>query len=214
MTRSARTGIVLAGGRSSRFGGDKLAAQVDGEPLLWRPIRAMAAAGCGSILVVITPELDEPTLPPELRPRLRLVRDPESYGGPLIGLRTGLAAAPPSSVAIVSAGDQPGLRPALLRALVEARSAPMDAGLPGGRTRAAVVLVDPNGVTRPLPCVVDRDRGLAAADRLIAGGERRLRALLAALDAREVLEAVWRATDPSAAWTLDIDRPEDLQNRH
>ena len=131
MTRPALTGIVLAGGRSSRFGGDKLAAQVDGEPLLWRPIRTMAAAGCGSILVVITPELDEPTLPPELRPRLRLVRDPESYGGPLIGLRTGLAAAPPSSVAIVAAGDQPGLRPALLRALVEARSAPMDAGLPG-----------------------------------------------------------------------------------
>ena len=213
MTRPARTGIVLAGGRSSRFGGDKLVAQVDGEPLLWRPIRAMAGAGCGSILVVITPELDEPALPPELRRSLRLVRDPESYGGPLIGLRTGLAAAP-SSVAIVAAGDQPGLRPALLRALVEARSAPMDAGLPGGRTRAAVVLVDPNGVTRPLPCVVDRDRGLAAADRLIAGGERRLRALLAALDAREVPEAVWRATDPSAAWTLDIDRPEDLQDRH
>jgi molybdopterin-guanine dinucleotide biosynthesis protein A len=214
MIPSATTGIVLAGGRSSRFGSDKLAAQLDGEPLLWRPIRALAAAGCVSIVVVLTPDLDEPTLPSDLGLDLRLVRDPESFGGPLIGLRTGLAAVASGSVAIVVAGDQPGLGPALLRMLVDARVSPTDAGLPGGRSPAAVVLVDPGGVARPLPCVIDRERASATADRLLAGGERRLRALIAALDAREVPEVVWRSVDPGASWTVDVDRPEDLERLH
>ncbi len=33
MSRQRVTGIVLAGGRSTRFGGDKLAATIDGRPL-------------------------------------------------------------------------------------------------------------------------------------------------------------------------------------
>jgi molybdopterin-guanine dinucleotide biosynthesis protein A len=33
---------VLAGGRSTRFGRDKLLEPLDGEPLLWRSIRALA----------------------------------------------------------------------------------------------------------------------------------------------------------------------------
>lgn len=209
MNRVVTTGIVLAGGRSSQFGADKLTARVDGGPLLWRPIRALAAAGCASIVVVVAPGSDDPPLPTDLGVDVVLVRDPESFGGPLVGLRTGLAAAN-GSIAIVVAGDQPGLRPGLLRTLVEAQSSPTEAGRPDGRSPSAVVLVDPTGVARPLPCVVDRERAAVTINRLLAGGERRLRALIAALDAREVPEVVWRSADPGASWTLDIDRPEDL----
>lgn len=211
--RAVVTGIVLAGGRSSRFGGDKLAAPIDGAPLLWRPIRALAAAGCGSIVVVLAPGHADPPLPADLGLDLRLVHDPESFGGPLVGLRAGLAAAT-GSLAIVVAGDQPGLQPALLRVLVEAYAAPTDAGLPGGRSPSAVVLVDPSGVVRPLPCALARERAAGTADRLLAGGERRLRALIAALEPREVPEVVWRSADPGASWTLDVDRQEDLPASH
>jgi molybdenum cofactor guanylyltransferase len=203
---SAPTGIVLAGGRSSRFGGDKLAAEVDGEPLLWRPIRALAAVGCATIVVAIARDQPTPTLPADLAPVVRIAHDHEPDGGPLVGLRAGLAAAR-SGVAIVIAGDQPSLRSALLRAMVEAAEEPVEAG---GRTPLAVVLVDPNGIARPLPCVVDRDAALEAADRLLAGRDTRLRALLRALDAREVPEPAWRHLDPDAAWTLDVDEPGDL----
>ena len=205
----APTGIVLAGGRSTRFGGDKLTAELDGEPLLWRPIRSLAATGCETIVVAIARDRPTPTLPPDLAVDIRIAHDREPDGGPLVGLQAGLAAAP-TGVAIVVAGDQPALRPALLRAMVEARHEPVEPGLPGGRTPLAVVLVDPDGIARPLPCVVDRDAALAAADRLLAGRDTRLRALLRALDAREVPELAWRRHDPDAAWTLDVDEPDDL----
>jgi molybdopterin-guanine dinucleotide biosynthesis protein A len=205
----ASTGIVLAGGRSIRFGGDKLAVEVEGEPLLWRPIRALAAAGCETIVVAIGRDHPTPTIPPGLAPAVEIVRDPVPDGGPLVGLRAGLAAAP-SGIAIVVAGDQPELRPALLRSLVEAMGESVKAGLSGGRAPLAVVLVDPAGIARPLPCAVDRDEALAAADRPLAGRDASLRALLRALDAREVPELAWRRHDPDAAWTIDVDEPRDV----
>jgi molybdopterin-guanine dinucleotide biosynthesis protein A len=207
---SGTTGIVLAGGRSTRFGGDKLAVEVDGEPLLWRPIRALAVAGCETIVVAIGRGRPAPALPPELASAVRIVRDPVRDGGPLVGLRAGLAAAT-SGPAIVVAGDQPELRPGLLRSLVEAMGEPVEAGLPGDRAPLAVVLVDPSGIARPLPCAVNRDAALAAADLLLAGRDTRLRALFRALDAREIPELAWRQHDADATWTLDVDEPADLR---
>lgn len=209
---TAVTGIVLAGGRSSRFGADKLRASIDGEPLLWRPVRALAGAGCGVVVVVIAPNGPVPELPPDRGTDVRVVRDREPFGGPLVGVRTGLGAAP-DPVALVAAGDQPALRPALLRVLLGALAAPTDPGLPGGRSPAAAVLVDATGAPRPLPCAVDRSWALAVADRLLAAGESRLRALLEALDARTVPERDWRPADPEAGWTVDIDTPADLEGR-
>jgi molybdopterin-guanine dinucleotide biosynthesis protein A len=208
----AVTGIVLAGGRSSRFGTDKLLTPLDGEPLLWRPIRALAGAGCGVVVVVIAPTGPAPDVPPDSGTDLRVVRDRDAFGGPLAGVRTGLGAAA-DAVALVAAGDQPGLRPGLLRVLLGAFAAPMDPGLPGGRSPAAAVLVDTAGVARPLPCAVDRAWALAAAERLLTAGESRLRALFEALDARAVPERDWRPADPGAEWTVDIDTPADLEGR-
>lgn len=202
MIGSDTDGIVLAGGRSSRFGRDKLAEPIDGEPLLWRPIRALAAADCDEIVVVIGPEADEPALPPELASIVRFARDPEPFGGPLVGLRSGLAESNVTRV-VVAAGDQPELHPELLRLL-------RDAVRDGGPAPAAAILVDPLGVRRPLPCVLDRRLALAAADELLAAGERRLRAVLDRLDAVAIDQAGWRAADPGEDWTRDVDAPEDL----
>lgn len=201
MIASDTDGIVLAGGRSSRFGRDKLAEPIDGEPLLWRPIRALAAADCAEIVVVIGPEAEQPALPPELALIVRFARDPEGFGGPLVGLRSGLAESDATRV-LVAAGDQPALRPGLLRLL---RGAVADGPAP-----PAVILVDPVGVRRPLPCILDRRLALAAADELLAAGERRLRAVLDRFETVAIDEAGWRPADPDGDWTRDIDAPEDL----
>lgn len=193
-------GIVLAGGRSSRFGRDKLAEPIDGEPLLWRPIRALAAAGCAEVVVVLAPDAPEPALPLDVAVPVRFARDPEPFGGPLVGLHAGLVAVP-GRLALVVAGDQPDLRPALLRLLAE-RAAP---GL-----AVAVALVDPAGVMRPIPCALDRVPAETTAEELLRTGERRIRALLAALRAEPIPEVAWRPTDPDAAWTRDVDEPRDL----
>jgi molybdenum cofactor guanylyltransferase len=206
MIASDTDGIVLAGGRSSRFGRDKLAEPIDGEPLLWRPIRALVAAGCAGIIVVIEPEAEGPAVPPELGSVIRFARDPEPFGGPLVGLRAGLVASQAARVVVV-AGDQPGLRPELLRLFRAAVGDVSD-------RLAAVVLVDPVGVRRPLPCALDRRLALAAADSLLAAGERRLRAVLDRLEVVAIEPAAWLPVDPDGDWTRDIDAPEDLPARH
>jgi molybdenum cofactor guanylyltransferase len=200
---SPPAGIVLAGGRSRRFGRDKLRADYDGQPLLWRPLRALAAAGCPEIVTVIGPVAPVPAIPPELGSIVRFARDPEPFAGPLVGLHAGLSATGATYVLVV-AGDQPALRPELLVALAQAIAVP-----DGAPTAAAAVLVDPLGMTRPLPCVLDRAQALEAAAGLLAAGERRLRALIASLDARTILEAIWRPLDPDAGWTVDVDLPGD-----
>ena len=48
------TGIVLAGGRSTRFGGDKLAAEIGGRPLLHLAIEAVAGV-VDEVVVVVAP---------------------------------------------------------------------------------------------------------------------------------------------------------------
>lgn len=204
---SPPAGIVLAGGRSSRFGRDKLLAEIDGEPLLWRPLRALGGAGCPEIVVVIGPESPEPALPPELDSIVRFARDPEPFGGPLVGLRAGLSVMDAARVLVVG-GDQPGLPPALLAALAGA----LDASA-GREAAGAAVLVDPTGVARPLPCSLDRATAAVAAGRLLAAGERSLRKLIAALAAQEIPEASWRPLDPGAGWAVDVDLPDDLAHR-
>ena len=51
--RSAVAGIVLAAGKSARFGGNKLVAPFRGEPLLRRPVEAARASRLERIVVVL-----------------------------------------------------------------------------------------------------------------------------------------------------------------
>lgn len=189
-----RSGVVLAGGASRRFGSDKLATLIDGSPLLGRSVGALAGL-VDEIVIVGAP--DRPGPAAELAPMgtpIRLVVDPEHFGGPLVGLHTGLAAAR-GSVVVVVGGDMPSLVPAVLEFLL-------------GRPPAA--LADAAGVLRPLPCVLERTLALAAAEDLLAGGERRLRALLARLGTLAVPWSDWQGLDPLGLTLVDIDEPGDL----
>ena len=86
-TSAGATGIVLAGGRSTRFGSDKLAALVDGVPLLHHPVLRLAEV-CREVLVVVAPGAPDPALP--LAAPVRLVRDATEGRGPA-GRRAGRA---------------------------------------------------------------------------------------------------------------------------
>lgn len=197
MTASAVSAIVLAGGASSRFGADKLAAQFAGRPLLERAVEA-AAAVASEVIVVLAPG-DERALPEASVPVRRAV-DPERHGGPLVGLLAGLEIAG-EPVVIVVGGDMPTLSPTVLAVLVRALGATDGAD--------AAVLIQ-RGATRPLPLAVRNGAASQAARRLIGEGERSLRRLLDALSARRLDEVEWRGLDPEGATLRDVDRPEDL----
>jgi hypothetical protein len=55
-----------------------------------------------------------------------------------------------------------------------------------------------------------RFRAGPAVERLLASGERRLRALLVDLDFVVLEPVVWRADDPSGETLRDVDVPDDL----
>jgi molybdopterin-guanine dinucleotide biosynthesis protein A len=76
--------------------------------------------------------------------------------------------------------------------------------------RAPSALADEAGVLRPLPMALERATALAAAERLLAGGERRLRALLAELGVEALPRTAWTAEDPAGLTLRDIDERADL----
>jgi molybdopterin-guanine dinucleotide biosynthesis protein A len=193
----AATAIVLAGGRSSRFGRDKLAEPVRGRPLLDHAINA--AAEVASHVLVLVPAVGDPPKLPRLERPITAVRDPEPFGGPLVALLSGLERSR-EPLALVVGGDMPELsRDVLLRLIRALDSSEAD----------AVVLVF-RGRRQPLPIALRVGSATQAARRLLAGGVRSLQALVDALRVRELSEGEWRALDPSATTLRDVDRPEDL----
>ena len=193
MTARRVTGLVLAGGRSSRFGRDKLAVRIDGRTLLDSAIDGVTPAAT-EILVVAAPDAA-----PDLTGGARLVHDPVAFEGPLAGVAAGLRAAREPIVLVVG-GDMP----TLVGAVIDSMLAALDA--PG----VEAVVLEHEGRARPLPIAMRRDPALAAVDVLLADGERRLRALIETLETTVIPEPTWRALDPYGMTVRDIDTPADL----
>lgn len=184
--------IVLAGGRSSRFGRDKLAAILGEGTVLTTTITAVRAVASDVVVVVAADATGA------LPVGVRLARDPLPAGGPLVGIAAGLEVAF-HDVVIVVGGDMPWLVGGVLAALVDALGPVHD---------AAALAFD--GRIQQLPVALRRDVALAAAEALTTGGIRRLGALTEVLDLAVIAEADWLALDPHRATLRDIDEPSDL----
>ena len=195
------SGIVLAGGRSSRFGADKLAVMVDGRPLLDAAIAGIAAVAT-DIIVVLAPG-DGRVLPGGLS--VRAIADPESFGGPLVGLLAGLEAVAEPFV-VVAAGDMPRLNAAVLDLMVRTLATADDA--------FGAVILERRGRRQPLPAVVRTGSATDFTRQLVADGERSLRSLFERLPTRTLEEGEWRPLDPDGDTLRDIDRPSDLDSRY
>lgn len=195
---SAASGIVLAGGASSRFGRDKLMEDVGGEPMLHRAIGALGQV-CTEVLVAVGPELPSPALPSIGLP-VRVVRDGVLQGGPLHGILAGLEQAA-EPVVLVAAGDMPSLRPAVLGLLLRRLD----------REDVDGAVLAYRGKAEPLPCAVRDGAALVVARRLVAEGEGSVRAMLDGLRVAALEEADWRPLDPTAATLRDVDEPGDLR---
>jgi molybdopterin-guanine dinucleotide biosynthesis protein A len=173
--------VVLAGGASSRFGSDKLAAMVDGVALLDRVLAA--AVGARQRIVV-----------GRTRPTQAHVvwtwEDPPG-GGPAAGVVAGLALVT-SPWVVLLAGDLPYVEPATLQRLVTAAGSPHEGAL----------LVDAGGRRQHLCCAVAAKALRAQAATRPDWHGAPLRALLAGLALAEV--------PALAAEAHDVDIPRDL----
>jgi len=210
-------GVVLAGGRSTRFGdADKALATVDGDPMLARVVDA-AAAVAGS--VVVNCRVDQRAAFADVLESvdadLRFAVDDRPDEGPLVGLDRALRGVD-APVVLVLACDLPWLESGLLAALVD-RLGDRDgdrggrAGSAGrSRRRDAVVPVDADGYRKPT-CAAYRTevlRGAVAA--ALDADDRRLRAALTGLLVEEVdVDALGFPRRVVA----DVDTREDVGDR-
>ncbi len=107
------TGVILAGGESSRMGRDKALIPVGGVPMLRRAADAVAAV-CAEVLIIGDQAGREEL---ELPPRARWVADVVRGRGPLGGVHAGLAAASHETVFAASC-DMPLLNSWLITVLL------------------------------------------------------------------------------------------------
>ncbi|MGH2679966.1 MAG: molybdenum cofactor guanylyltransferase [Actinomycetota bacterium] len=189
-------GIVLAGGRSTRFGRDKLAEEIFGRPLLHHPILHLLEV-CDRVVVVIGPQADEPSVPAGAQ--VAFTRDSTADEGPLRGLAAGLEITD-ATWAVVVGGDMPDLQPPVLQEMLRASR----------ETGAVAVALSDGGEARSLPCVVRTQPAADASAILLGRGRRSLRDLLAAVRTVVVDEPSWTALDPERRTLVDIDEPTDL----
>ncbi|WP_420455786.1 molybdenum cofactor guanylyltransferase [Rubrivirga sp.] len=162
------TGLVLAGGGSTRFGRDKALAALGGVPFV-ALVHAALAAHAREVLVATGTE-------PRAYPvAARVVLDPVAGGGPLAGLAAGLADAETPWL-LSAAVDLPYLTPAALRPLL---AAPADGA-------DVLVATDPGGGRQPT-CALWRTRTVEpVVAEHVAAGRLALRDLLDRLAVREV----------------------------
>ena len=170
--------VVLAGGRSTRFGGDKLEAPVGGARLLDAALGT--AVRVASTVVAVGPA--DRSLPSDVL----VVREEPAYAGPFAAVVAGVGALPDSCpLVLVLAGDllDPGRA---VDALLVAYREPYD----------AVVVLDAHGTRQPLLAVYSaralRARFARDAAEGIPAAGRPARALL---DGLAVLEVPGRADD-------------------
>jgi molybdenum cofactor cytidylyltransferase len=181
---SGLVAVVLAAGRGTRFGGDKLSALLDGEPLLFHAIRAARAAPVERVIVVARPRLDTGDWPG--MPSVEMVR----LDSPALSatLQAGIAAAAGARGAFVFLGDMPRIPYGLAAHLADTigpayASMPRHAGQPGH------------------PVLLS---ARAFADISALAGDEGAGRLLRRRD--DVAFVDW--ADP--AIHFDVDRPEDL----
>lgn len=193
-----RAGVVVAGGRSRRFGErDKALADLAGAPMIRRVADRLDPV-VGTLVVNCRRDQRE-AIERALSgysPSVRYALDPTPGEGPTAGVRTGLGAVD-AEYAFVCACDMPFVDERVVRLLAE-RAAGRDAAVPR---------LD-DGHYQPTHAVYRAAAMADACDRALARGERSVRAALADLDGVVVTEAAIRARGSVETFTNCNTRAE------
>lgn len=185
------TGVVLAGGRSRRFGSDKATAAWGGSTLVESVSALLATLFRLQLIVVKTPG----ALGHLARPDRIIVPDAFAEHHALGAIQSALTAAPTDRV-FVCACDMPFLRPALIEALCGA-GAGYDAAVPVWQ-----------GEPQPL-CAVYSKSSLPEIVRRISENRLPIRDLFPCVRTRVFSEAEVRKVDEDGRSFLDLDTPRD-----
>lgn len=183
-------GLILAGGASSRMGRNKALLAWDGEPLVARVHRALAAVAPQCAVIANDPE-------PYRFLNLPIFPDRQPGHGPLMGLYSGLMAIQ-AELAVVVAVDMPFLSPDLLRYLISL--------VPGHD----VVIPQAQGRLHPLCAVYRRSACAPAIAQTLASGKRRLIAFHDQVRVQIVPEQAVARFSPDFRALMNVNTPAEL----
>ena len=185
--------IILAGGQSRRMGRDKALIAFEDRPIIAHVIDTLRELS-DDVLIVSNRSAAYESF------GIRIVPDADPPSGPLGGISAGLAAAQ-HDLAIVVACDMPFLNTQLLRSLVD-RAVNVDAVVPLTGDQF-----------EPLHAVYRRTC-LAAIERHLAGGDRRVISFFDEVRVKAVPETDWRSLDPTGRSIANLNTPDDLLQLH
>ena len=171
-----RTGVIVAGGRSTRFGdADKAVAELAGTPMIRRVADRLAEVVDAIVVNCRDDQVEAIETALSGYPHaVRFAPDPDPDEGPMAGIRTGLRAASGAYAAVVAC-DMPFVEPALVSYLFS-RASGHDAAVPR---------LD-DGWFQTTQAVYRSAAMADACDRALARGERRIVAAFDDLDVVEV----------------------------
>lgn len=169
---SSIAGLLLAGGKSQRFGKDKARHPVDGVPMIRRVYLALSAVADP---VIISVGAEGTSYADVLPVHVRHVEDREVNAGPLAGLQAGFQAVQAPWLLVASC-DLPNVTPDGFRTLLSARRPDID----------AVVARTPDDRWHPLFAAYRREPTQTAVEACLEEKSYALHALLDRMRVQEV----------------------------
>ena len=188
------TGIILAGGKSSRLGRDKASEIVNGKPLLqWVTDRLEQVAA----EIVVVKAAGQQLPPLDTRGPLTVTEDILPGHGPLAGIHSGLQSAS-HDLSIAVGCDMPLLCVPLLRELC--------------RLAEGYDVVMPTRKGRPQPLhAVYRRSCVEAIEKELRAGHLKVISFLDAVRVRYVGEEEWAPFDSEGLSFFNVNSDDDLQ---
>lgn len=183
------SGVILAGGKSSRYGRNKALVEVEGVPLVERALRVMEGLFSNVVLITNTPHTYKFLNIPMYEDRIKGL-------GPLGGIFTGLNVIK-DNVGFFVACDMPYLQPDLIRYLVQIRG------------NFDVVVPNMSGMYEALHAVYTRGC-LPEIESFIRSGGLQVVRFFDRVSVLYVEEKALRKIDPELRSFFNINRPEEL----
>jgi len=196
-----RTGIILCGGRSRRFGKDKALLTIDGVPMV-RRMAGRISQVVDEIIIAARDSAQHESLAAlsAIPDGAEVVCDPVRGYGPVAGILAGLIASK-SEYSICLACDLPYVNPDVIDALF---------GCAEANNSDVAIPMHPDGALEPLHAVYGRLMADACRDAM-EKGEHTIRGAISLLE-RVVFvptESLQRF-DPDLYTFLNVNYPEDL----
>jgi molybdopterin-guanine dinucleotide biosynthesis protein A len=185
------TAFILAGGKSTRMGSDKVFVEFGGRTLLARALD-LARSVSSEVRIVGSPEKFAPFAP--------VVEDIFRDCGPLGGIHAALRSSL-TELNVMLAVDTPFVSWALLQYLISQARATPD----------AIVIVPESEERRQPLCAVYRRQFASAAENALRSGQNRIDRLFDLVETRTITEDELNAAGFSSGMFRNLNTPEELE---